>query len=227
MAYATAAQFRDFIGKTSGTDDVAILACINAASNAIDSHCNRPDGFVADDSASARVYPGRGLDYQYIDECVEITQVAVKDSPSDDDYTAWDVTDWIAFSGEPKNPDFNRLPYHAIMIAANGSYGVFTDGEYIVRAGFSRPKELRRRVPTIQVTAKWGYATECPDAIYTATVAQASRWWKRFKSGGFSDATVSSDMGTLAFQLRGKALDPDIAMMLTHLKRPSSLGAYQ
>ncbi len=219
MAYATAAELRSYTGKTGTTQDAIIAEILEAASNAIDQYCDRPDGFVADSAASARIYPGSGLDYQFIDECIEITLVAVKDSPSDDTYTSWATTDWIAFRGEPKWPEFNRLPYHAVMIEAAGDYSIFTSGKYIVRAGFARTGESVRRVPTVQITARWGYAEEVPDQVKTATIAQASRWFKRF-GGSFDDTIVSAELGSMAFKLRGTPIDNDIKAMLTRLKRP-------
>src|SRR3990167_8370884 len=89
--YATAAEMRDVIVLAS-TDKYAVLdALLSAASRAIDGICNRPDGFLAIATATARYFPGSGKPYQRIDECAAISSVAVKDSSTDDEnaYTAW------------------------------------------------------------------------------------------------------------------------------------------
>ena len=218
--YATAEELRLMIGMNSSAKNPYLLTCLEAASEAIDAYCNRPDGFVALVAATTRTYPGTGREYQHIDECTQVTAVAVKDSPGDTTYVSWAATDWVAFRGSPKSPNFNHTPYHALMVAAGGDYALFTDGRYVIRGGSTLENEVTRVVPTVQITAKWGYATTCPSRIHTAAMAQASRWWKRFQSGGFADMSVNAELGDLAFKLQGKPLDPDIAMMLTRLIRP-------
>lgn len=219
--YATLAELklRLNISSADSDRDTALEAMLDAAAAAIDRYCNRPDGFVADSTASARVYPGSGAAVQRIDECVAITTVAVKDSTTDDDYTDWAATDWQAFRGDPNYPDFNTLPYTMLMVTADGDYAVFTSGRYRSRGGF-RPYTLSdRRVPTVQVTAKWGYAVTCPAQITEATVLQAARWWKRAQSS-WADTLGNADVGTLMYR---KSVDPDLQMMLDNGRfvRPS------
>ncbi len=223
VVYATVADYKATIGLNTDKWDVQILEILESASRAIDELCKRQDGFVALDVATARHYAGKGNYYLYIDECVEITQVAVKDSPSDTTYTAWAATDWLAFRGDPKDPDYNSLPYHGIMVSADSDYAVFTSGLRHGSTGWPREhvRDSRRRFPTVEVTAKWGYAVTCPRQVYHATLAQCARWRKRFL-GEFDDTVVSSEMGSMSYKLRGQPLDNDIAMMLTRLVRPTA-----
>ncbi len=210
--YATLAECKAAMQKNQVTNDAALSLCITAASRAIDNVCNRPDGFVALSVATARTYAGQGRSWQPIDDCTAITLVAVKDSPTDSAYTSWAVTDWIAFTGDPERPNFNKTPYTALMCSAGGNYSVFTSGFYTTRPGF-RPDpdyEYKRGVPTIQVTAKWGYATSVPDAIKQAAIAQACRFWKRGESG-WSDTLATGELGMLLYR---QALDPDIKNLL-------------
>jgi hypothetical protein len=206
--YATAAELRDRIEKTSNATDVVLLEILTAASQAIDLLCNRPDGFVALSIATARLYAGLGRAYIIVDEFTAATLLAVKESPDDTAYTFWAAADWIAFAGGPENPDFNSSPKNGIMVASGGDYASFLSGMY----------EKSHRVPTVQITAKWGYAATCPPVIKSATIAQAARWWKRYQTA-WADAVGTGDFGILLYR---KALDPDIQAMVvaTRLIRP-------
>jgi hypothetical protein len=168
---------------------------IAAAEEAINNYCNRPDGFEALTTATARLYSGSGLDHIWIDECVEVTAVAVKDSPTDSALVTWATTDWIGFSGDPEWPNFNKLPYAGIKIRIDtGDYSYFPKSSY----------------PVAQITAKWGYAVTVPEAIKQACITQVARWAQRAKSG-WADAVGSDMTGTLAYK---KVLDPDVQLLL-------------
>jgi len=173
---------------------------LGSASAAIDRFCNRPFGFVALDVAAAKVYPGSGKPYQLIDECVTVTLVEVKDSVTDTVYTAWLPADWQACTGDYNYPDYNSTPYTMLMCTANGDYSRFTYGRLTDRW----------QAPTVQVTARWGYAATVPDQIKTATIMQAARWFKRLQ-GAMSDTLATGELGQLLFLQK---LDPDIAMIL-------------
>lgn len=211
--YATVAEAKAMIGKVDANQDTNVQTCLNAAAQVIDAHCNRTskfDAFIALSTATARLFAGSGGYFQWIDECISVTSVAVKDSPTDDTYTAWEAADWIACSGDMKNPDFNRTPYDLLLVTGTGSQERFTSGQFTARRGFRPDTVHKRGLPTVQVTAKWGYASEVPPNVKTACLAQATRWWKRFQ-GSFSDTVASGEMGILMFRQK---LDPDIAMML-------------
>ncbi len=197
--YCTLAELKARIGKTFTVDDTVLTAYITAASRTIDRLCRRPDGFVALTTATARTYTGSGKAWQRIDECVEITKVEAKGSVTDSDYVEWVPADWMAFSGDPYRPDFNQLPYTAIMCSATGSYGAFVGGLMTARG-----------VPTVRVTAKWGYATTVPTPIKEACIAQASRWYKRGQ-GVWADTVANAEVGVMLYS---KELDPDIRNIL-------------
>jgi len=221
LAYGTVIELRNLINLSAETDDWELAGLLEAAARSIDRYCNRPDGFMADDVVSYRYYTGTGTTVQRIDECVSISEVAVKDSPSDTTYTAWDSPttnlagdgDWIAFSGDQQRPDFNGLPYTALMVDPNGDYSTFTSGVFASLRGFPvYGVDTRRSVPTVRVSAYWGfYTTETvPDDIREANVMLASRWYKRLQSS-MADTMASPDLGTLMFR---QSVDPDIAMIL-------------
>lgn len=220
MAYATTAQVKQRIGKQGDDRDTSIAALIEAAEDAINRYCNRPDGFVAltGGAETAREFYGSGLPYQWIDECVGVTLVEVKPAPSGS-YTAWAAADWVAFAGDPQRPNFSPLtssrPYHALMCSAAGDYSVFTAGRYWRRGGFRPSVETAHTaLPTVRVTARWGYAEDCPAAVREATIVQVSRWMKRAESA-WADTLASRDMGSLQYV---KDIDPAIAMLLVRAR---------
>jgi hypothetical protein len=227
--YATTAEIRDRIDKTGTADDAILDALLSAASRAIDGYCNRPDGFVALTTATARFYPGSGKSYQWIDECVEVTAVAVKDSASDEEnqYDAWTVgtvgtttgADVFLASGDPEYPEFTRLPYTLLIIGANGDFSVFPSGEFRTRGGFRPASDSVRGVPSVKVTAKWGYSATIPANVREATILQAARWYKRGQSA-WADTVANTDLGVLMYR---KVIDPDLQAMLmeARLVRPA------
>ncbi len=219
-AYGTVDELkaRTQISSTDASRDTVLTSMLDAAKELIDNLLNHPDGFTALTVATARYFPGSGKPYQWIDECVEISSVAVKDSATDTTYTAWTTPttnlagngDWIAFTGHPDYPKFNVLPYCGIMVDANGSYSVFTTGMFTTRGGFRPSSDVGRNTPTVKVTAKWGYSVTAPTLIKEANIAQASRWYKKAQSA-WADTLANVEMGELMFS---KKLDPDIETML-------------
>ena len=191
--YATLAEVKAEINlvDAAGTHTATINRLITSASQSVDRFCNRPDGFIALAlvEAAARYYTGAGRGYQFVDECIAITAVAVKDGATDTTYTAWSSPttnmagdgDWFAFSGDPERPNYNATPYRGIAVDPNGSYSLFTAGQYWGLAGF-RPSRPGRSVPTVRVTARWGYAATVPPAIQTVTIMQVGRWYKKLAS---------------------------------------------
>jgi hypothetical protein len=212
-SYATVEELREEIDKTSNTADLTLVRLLDAASRNIDRACGVEDGgFIADLSANARVYTGRGKPWLRIDPCTQITLVAAKESLTSSTYTSWASTDWIEFSGDAENPDFNSTPYDAIMVDITGDYTVFLSGLATVVAGFRfKPTTQEKRgIPTVQVTARWGLADTVPDDIRFATLFQAARWHKRLQAGG-SDTLASGELGTLMYT---KTLDPAVRRIL-------------
>jgi len=224
MAYATAAELKAEIGQTTA-DDVRLGRLLSAAETKINNLLRRPDGFVAVTTAAARYYKGSGTPVQRIHEFVEVTAVAVKGSSSDDedDYTSWTVgvigttteADVFPARGDAENPDFTlpsvcTYPFDLLIIGPNGDYSQFISGKRVSSKGWRSDAQFKRGLPTVQVTAKWGYATTVPADIKEATIMQAARWYKRLASG-MADTLASADLGALLYVQK---LDPDIAGIL-------------
>jgi hypothetical protein len=220
-AYATVIEARMDIDLASITDDLTLGRLLDASARTIDRFTGRPEGYFADVTASAKYYNGRGRNFVYIDECVAITAVAVKDSASDTTYTAWTSPttalagdgDWIPATGDPDDPEYNQLPYTLLLVDPNGDEVLFTDGAFSGLTGFRRNRANRARspgTPTVQVTARWGYSATIPDDIKEANLMQAARWYKRLQSS-MADTLASQDFGQLMFRQR---IDPDVALIL-------------
>jgi hypothetical protein len=204
MAYATVAELRAEVNKTDTGDDTTLARLLDAASQGIDRVCNRPDGFVAGTQGTARTYRGSGNNWIWIDECVEVETVKTK-SDATASYETWAATDYIACTGDPLDPNYNKTPYTALFVDPNGEFTIFyADGVY----------------PTVEVTAKWGYAVLVPPAIKTACIMQAARWYKRLQ-GAMSDSLTTTELGTMFYT---KSLDPDIKRLLVdgRFVRPSA-----
>ena len=100
--------------------------------------------FIADTSASAKVFDGENTKEFYIPECVEITKVEVDD---DDD----GVFEEIVAADYFKYPA-NETPYTRIKIS-DLSDDYFSEGEQ-----------------NVKITAKWGYSVACPYDIQFAAM---------------------------------------------------------
>jgi len=218
-SYASVREFKAQIEKVGDTKDVEIQAILDAATQAIDRICNRKDGFVAAPNPTARTFPGSGTFVQYIDQFVAVSLVEVKSSPSSSTWDTWSVNDYVPFSGDEVSPNFNPLPYgpySALMVTATGTSRIFTSGLFSNQIGFRSDmsrlsnNSLGRNLPTVRVTARWGFADVVPPVIKQACLTQAARWWKR-GSSAWNDSMASGDTGAVTYR---KAIDPDVQMML-------------
>ena len=190
--YATLEELKADISltDTAGTATATLERMLDTASLLIDRFCNRPDGFVADAAATARYYSGNGLPYLRIDEFVEITALAVKDSVTDTTFTAWTAPtthfagdgDYLWATGSHKFPKYNRTPYTLLIIDPNGSYATFIGGKFPTTPGFTPTTTVARGLPTVEATAKWGYAVTVPMTVKEACIMQSARWYKRLRS---------------------------------------------
>lgn len=236
-AYGTAAELRARINKTSNADDATLTAILHAATNAVDRITNHEiagvDVFYPDAVATARYYAGSGQRYQWIDECLSVSSVAVKTSATATAYTAWAASDYLTFTGGVRFPNFNDTPYTGLLCNPNGNYSIFTYGGlggveryFDWTGGLGYLAEARRaaQVPTVQVTAIWGVTTTPPAEIREACLMLAARWWKRFESA-MSDTLASGEMGQLLYT---QPIDPDVRMLLMNSRwyRPQVAPRY-
>lgn len=229
--YATAAEIRTSIGQNSETADTHLLRIATAVSRLIDGFCGRQtDGFVALATAAAREYAGDGQRYLWIDECIAISSVGIKNSVTQAAYTTLEATEWRGFRGDPKTPsslNFNGLPYHGLMLTANARQYFFLNGAFLAPLGFPLSPDVPRAresiyEPTVTVTAKWGYSAAVPPTIKEACIMQSARVYKR-EQGAMADALLTGDFGQMQYL---SELDKDVKVMLTKsgLMRPTIGG---
>ena len=224
--YCSAKDVRTAMGQTSKDDDTKITGLIAASSRMIDGYCGRKNtGFQAIQTASARIYSGTGHRYLYIDECVQITALAVKAALTDATYdTSLAATEYAVFRGSYQQPNFNDAPYHGVLLTANSTISKFLRGNsnytnYFDSQDYS-PKDVD--TPTVQVTARWGYADSIPDPIKQATIMQSIRLYHR-QEGSMADALLQGDFGEMKFLAM---MDKDVKVLLTFsgLIRPKFVG---
>lgn len=231
VAYTTASEIRASMDAASSDDDGQLTSLALAASRFIDGYTGRmEDGFVAIETATERVYPGSGRRWMWIDECIEIEEISVKDAVTDPTFgTTLEATDWRGFRGDPRTPstiNFNKTPYHGIMLSASTSRSRFLEGAYWDSAYYfyndrdSNTEEAFE--PTVSITARWGYAEDVHPIIRQATIMQAIRLYKR-QQGGMADALLSGDFGQSRFL---SEVDKDVKALLKHsrLIRPRLVG---
>lgn len=212
MAYVLLSEVRDRIQKTDvdATGDAVITALIGAIELSINRFCNRPDGFEAVEAT--RYFPGSGKSFTLIDETVDITSVAVKDSPTDATYAAWTSPttnmagdgDWFAFTGDPQWPDYNSLPWTALRVDPNGNQSRFTSGMFRDRESPRRRGSLQSQVPTVRVVAYWGYSFVAPANVREACAFMTAIAYKRFQGSGAS-VLATNELGELEMF---RTLDP-------------------
>lgn len=218
--YLLVEEFKDRVDYDGTDSDDLFEALLEAASRMVDDYCNRPDGFYAQEAT--REFAGSGTQVQLLPhEFASVSKVEVKDSPSDTAYTEWGTDDYVAFAGSADFPDFSRIPFNGLMITATSAYDTFTIGRFRSRSGFRPdPNEVAERfLPTVRITAKWGYSETIPRQVREATATIAARWWKRGGSA-WADTIGAADVGLLLYRQR---VDPDVRMMLAggRLVKPS------
>lgn len=212
QAYASVLELRRTSDKQYAEDDLTIQMALDAAKIVIDGYCNRPMGFVANSTPVSRLYSSWGGSHLYIDECVSVTGVEVKDDPTDTVFTAWITGDWILCSGDPEEPEFNDAPFDMLITSGVGQSRYFWGSRlYSWREDDRDNLSDLPRLPNVRVTGRWGYAAACPPSVKMATILLASRWLKRGQSA-WADTLSTDNGGTLNYR---KALDPDLQMMLT------------
>ncbi len=226
IVYATAAEIRARIDMTSVADDVILLAFATAVSRLIDGFMGRPQtGFVALAVAAARVFAGTGERYLFTNENIEVTAVKLKDALTDATFDKiLAANEFETFRGSYSNPNFNDLPNSGIMLTGNSTVGSFLSGNAInyFENSANDISAKRPALPTVEITAKWGYAETVPEVIKEATVMQSVRIYKRLQ-GGMADALLTSELGQSRFI---SELDKDVKVLLNFsaIKKPKFAG---
>lgn len=198
--YITLAQLHAQLRVNDVVDDTAMGVAITAASRAIDYECNRQFGVT---TALARVYTAdpclemEAFQALAIDDVQTTTSLVVKTDLDDDGVYETTLTLGTDFVLWPPNAAGDGKPWtHLVMLPRSSTYLPWT-------------------ARGIQITALWGW-TAVPGVVTQATQIQAARFFVRRDSayGVAGSPALGSEVRLLA------RLDPDVALLLTSVKRP-------
>lgn len=197
MAIIDSSALRAHLGLEDSDDDSTMGTAVAAACSAVAIHCGRQ--FDADTTATAKLYRPEHQGKLATDDFWTTTGLVVKTDDDDDGTfeTTWTLdTDFIL---EPTNGERygESLPYHEIVGLDARSFPTWN------------------RRPSVQVTAKWGWAS-VPSPVTQAALLIAARVWQRRKSpegvlGGFQDFS--------AVRVSSRQ-DPDAMMLLAPYRHP-------
>lgn len=154
MGYVTVQQVADQLGGQSLADRLQfVAAAVDAATRRIDGYCGRT--FSADSVATPRIYwPVRTTEV-WIDDAWSITAVK-SDTTGDGTYAeTWATTDYLT------------LPVNGV--GHDGRTGWPTRK---LRAVDTRTFRVGTAIPSVQVTAKWGW-TAVPEPVESACLQLA------------------------------------------------------
>lgn len=175
-------------------DDVQLARAVEAASRAVDDHCNRQFGQVA--TATTRRYTAtwnarRGRWVVAVDDLVDDTGITVQLPAGQVD----------SYDLEPVNAVADGLAYTRLSIGCDSTYQpTGADDE-------------------LTVTALWGWPT-VPVAVAEAAMLQASRFASRRESpyGVAGSPQLGSEMRLLS------RVDPDVGVSLRRYRRRRRVG---
>ncbi len=169
MAYPTDAQVKSWQAITGSADDAQITIVNNAAKSFVERHCNRT--FEASASATAKSYPARkpylskdGRRLTLFQEFATTTSLAVTNGDG--------IAFTVATELEVVPVD---APYYQLYCKPISGKVFYSVGD----------------VPII-VTAKWGFATTIPDAIFSAIIEIAVLLYRARQSGGLAGMATQS-----------------------------------
>lgn len=200
MAYATLAELRDYVAipASDTADDAELQIALDAAAAQIDSYTGRTFGI--DGAVVQRVYVPLSDSAVNVDPIATLTGLVVATDDNDDGTfeTTWTLT--TDYRVEPPNAAATGVPWTRIV--ATGTKRFPTNN-----TGF---------MPSVAVTAKYGWPSAPPAPIKQANLIQSSRLFKR-KDAPFGVAG-SVEFGS-EIRLLAK-LDPDVESLLAPYRRP-------
>lgn len=177
--------------------DVLLATLVTRASRAIDRFTRREPGAYQVEQDTTRVFDGSGETDLWIGELATApTSVSMAGGGSRTVYTALAATDYLLW---PANAASEGRPYLRLDLDA-------INGEYT---------HWYRYPQAVTVVGKFGYAEAPPEEIVEAVVIQAARWFKRGQQA-FADTGAVESLGQLRYV---KPVDPDVALLLEHLRR--------
>jgi hypothetical protein len=170
--YTTEALLETFLGITipSGDADLAI----NSAVQVIDNTTGR--NFIAETSASIRLYDGSNARELMIDDCIEITLVERGLDEFGDFFETIPSSGLLRYYTRPINAEAKGLPFTSLILRSHYWF---------------------KGIENQRITAKWGYSEDVPPAIQEAATILASGMYM-YNLGGASGAVTSEKIGNYA-----------------------------
>lgn len=191
MSYASLGNLKSAIRITDTDSDELLQVALDAATSAIDEHCNRT--FTAASVATLRYFePKNG----------RVT--------TDDFYTTDGLAITVGGTAIPVAVPNISAGYTLLPVNAAALGEPYTGFEYSSFPASAFPLLFAIQRATAGVMAKWGFAAEVPPSVEYACLLQASRWFARRNSpyGIAGSPEMSSELRLLA------KLDPDVAVLL-------------
>ena len=184
-------------GNWGASYDVLIALLATRASRALDRYTKREPGayYVAADTT--RYFTSDGDIELYVGEMAAApTTVSIAEAGDITDLTALVATDYFM---EPYNALLEGLPYNFIKLDV-------LNGDWAIWPSFQK---------SIVIVGKFGYSAAVPDDVKQAAIIQCARNFKRGQQG-FQDVGAVAELGQLKYV---KLLDPDVQLMVDHLKK--------
>jgi len=186
------------INDSDSTSDDMLEGVIEAISRLIDDETNRPHGYFADTSNTARKFTAIDSTFLFVDDIASRSSdsmIIEIDTNGDGTYdNTFADSDFMLV---PYNASLDGVPYVKIEISDNGQY-LF-------------PKKVKGGV---RVTAKWGYPST-PPQIKQACLLQSERLFKRFATPLGSESMTALGRMTLSIP----SLDPDVCQLLDGFRK--------
>lgn len=172
-AYTTEAEVGAFLDNSTycvGDFDFVIAA----ASEIIEKMTGRV--FIADDTATARLFNGNSRYDLCIDDCIEIETVERGLDQYGDFFEEVPDTGFTRYYTTPENALAKSLPFTGITLRSNSWIG---------------------GIQNQRITAKWGFSEEAPSAIAQAAAILAGGLYM-YNRGGASGSVTSEKIGNYA-----------------------------
>jgi len=186
--YCTLAEIKAALRVTDTVDDVLLENSIEGASRRIDGYCSR---FFFQTASTAVNLFARHQFRLLTQDISSVTGLTVKTDTSGDGTYATTLTLNTDFIVEPTNAALEGRPFRTLTMVGSKSF----------------PISYLPTLPTVQVTAVWGWPA-VPDDVREACILLAMRQFARYNSA----------LGVLAFgemAITVRAVDPDVRDLLS------------
>lgn len=193
MSYASLGDLKSAIRITDTESDGLLQVALDAATEAIDEHCNRT--FAVSLGVETRYFEPNGNGTVAIDDIYDATGLVISVGGTEIPVAVPYVS--AGYTLTPENATALHEPFTGFY------YQSFPLAAWPLMWAIQRTK-------VAVTTDKWGFASTIPPGIEMACLLQASRWFARRNSpyGIAGSPEMGSELRLLA------KLDPDVAVML-------------